>query len=82
MKAKNIIDESNYGKYFVLSNEDLKNLNIEVQNEKDSYYIVNYDNLEILYTKGVQIGDNILYKLSDFNKLNEEKDFVEENIKE
>ena len=60
-KAKNIIDESNYDKYFVLSNEDLKNLNIEVQNEKDSYYIVNYDDNEVYITKGYD-GK---YKLSE-----------------
>lgn len=60
-KAKNIIDESNYDKYFVLSNEDLKNLNIEVQNEKDSYYIVNYNDNEVYITKGYD-GK---YKLSE-----------------
>lgn len=84
LEQQNItIDENS--KYYVLDKENLKEIglgNIELELESDQYYIVNYDNLEILYTKGVQIGDNILYKLSDFNKLNEEKDFVEENIKE
>ena len=75
------IDENS--KYYVLDKENLKEIGLgNIELESDQYYIVNYDNLEILYTKGVQIGDNILYKLSDFNKLNEEKDFVEENIKE
>ena len=75
------IDENS--KYYVLDKENLNAIGLgNIELELDQYYIVNYDNLEILYTKGVQIGDNILYKLSDFNKLNEEKDFVEENIKE
>ena len=82
LEQQNItIDENS--KYYVLDKENLKEIGLgNIELESDQYYIVNYDNLEILYTKGVQIGNNILYKLSDFNKLNEEKDFVEENIKE
>ena len=82
LEQQNItIDENS--KYYVLDKENLKEIGLgNIELESDQYYIVNYDNLEILYTKGVQIGDNILYKLSDFKKLNEEKDFVEENIKE
>lgn len=82
LEQQNItIDENS--KYYVLDKENLKEIGLgSIELESDQYYIVNYDNLEILYTKGVQIGDNILYKLSDFNKLNEEKEFVEENIKE
>ena len=82
LEQQNItIDENS--KYYVLDKENLKEIGLgNIELESDQYYIVNYDNLEILYTKGVQIGDNILYKLSDFNKLNEEKDFVEENVKE
>lgn len=82
LEQQNItIDENS--KYYVLDKENLKEIGLgNIELELDQYYIVNYDNLEILYTKGVQIGDNILYKLSDFNKLNEEKEFVEENIKE
>lgn len=81
LEQQNItIDENS--KYYVLDKENLKEIGLgNIELESDQYYIVNYDNLEILYTKGVQIGDNILYKLSDFNKLNEEKEFVEENIK-
>ena len=82
LEQQNItIDENS--KYYVLDKENLNAIGLgNIELESDQYYIVNYDNLEILYTKGVQIGDNILYKLSDFNKLNEEKEFVEENIKE
>ena len=72
-----------FAKKYILDKENLKEIGLgSIELESDQYYIVNYDNLEILYTKGVQIGDTVLYKLSDFNKLNEEKDFVEENIKE
>lgn len=82
LEQQNItIDENS--KYYVLDKENLKEIGLgSIELESDQYYIVNYDNLEILYTKGVQIGDTVLYKLSDFNKLNEEKEFVEENIKE
>ena len=70
LEQQNItIDENS--KYYVLDKENLKEIGLgNIELESDQYYIVNYDNLEILYTKGVQIGDNILYKLSDFNKLN------------
>ena len=81
LEQQNItIDENS--KYYVLDKENLKEIGLgNIELELDQYYIVNYDNLEILYTKGVQIGDTVLYKLSDFNKLNEEKECVEENIK-
>ena len=82
LEQQNITIDQN-SKYYVLDKENLKEIGLgNIELESDQYYIVNYDNLEILYTKGVQIGDTVLYKLSDFNKLNEEKDFVEENIKE
>ena len=82
LEQQNItIDENS--KYYVLDKENLNAIGLgNIELELDQYYIVNYDNLEILYTKRVQIGDTVLYKLSDFNKLNEEKEFVEENIKE
>ena len=63
LEQQNItIDENS--KYYVLDKENLKEIGLgNIELESDQYYIVNYDNLEILYTKGVQIGDNILYKL-------------------
>jgi hypothetical protein len=55
----------------------LSNINIE----PNEYYIVNYDNMEVLYTKGIKVGDNEYYKLSDFNNLSDEKEIVKEDEK-
>ena len=58
----------------------LKSQNIEIE-ENSKYYIVNYDNMEVLYTKGIKVGDNEYYKLSDFNNLSDEKEIVKEDEK-
>ena len=63
-KALNIIEEGQYEKYYCLNNEDLKQLNIEVENEEGSYYLVNYDDDIIIITKGYE-GK---YKLSEISE--------------
>ena len=63
-KALNIIEESQYEKYYCLNNDNLKQLNIEVQNEEGSYYLVNYDDDVIIITKGYE-GK---YKLSEISE--------------
>lgn len=60
-KSLNIIEESQYEKYYMLSNEDLEKLNIKVWNEEGAYYLVNYDDNEVIITSGVD-GK---YKLSE-----------------
>ena len=59
--SKNIISENEYGEYYVLNNDDLKKLDIDVENEENSYYIVNYTSGEVIITAGVD-GK---YKLSE-----------------
>ena len=63
-KALNIIEESAYEKYYMLTNEDLEKLNIKVWNEGGAYYLVNYDDNEVIITSGI----NGKYKLSDMEK--------------
>ncbi len=63
-KALNIIEESAYEKYYMLTNEDLEKLNIKVWNEEGAYYLVNYDDNEVIITSGI----NGKYKLSDMEK--------------
>lgn len=58
---KKIISEEEYEKYYIFSNEDLQKLELEVVNGKNSFYLVNYDNLEIINTEGL----NGKYKLSE-----------------
>lgn len=59
--SKKIITESEYKDYYVLSDEDLKKLEIDVENEENSYYLVNYKSGEVVITSGID-GK---YKLSE-----------------
>ena len=62
---KNIIDSSKLDKYYALSNDDLKSMELDIQNEKDSYYVVNYEENSVYITKGYNVGDSeeVIYKL-------------------
>lgn len=60
-KELDIIDDETYNEYYVLSDENLEELDLDVKNETDSYYIVNYDTSEVIITKGYE-GK---YKLSE-----------------
>ena len=64
---KNIIPEDKLDKYYVLSNEDLNNMEIDVQNEENSYYIVNYEEDSVYITKGYmnEETNEIVYKLEE-----------------
>lgn len=63
--TKNIIDSTKLDKYYALRNEDLKEMELDIQNEKDSYYIVKYETEEVYITKGYVNEENssTIYKL-------------------
>ena len=63
-KSLGIIPEDQYAKYYCLNNDNLKALNLDIQNEEGSYYLINYDDNEVIITKGYQ-GK---YKLSEIIK--------------
>ena len=62
---KNIIDSSKLDKYYALSNDDLKSMELDIQNEKDSYYVVNYEENTVYITKGYSVvgSEEVIYKL-------------------
>ena len=62
---KNIIDSSKLDKYYALSNEDLSAMELDIKNEEDSYYVVNYEENAVYITKGYNAEDSeeIVYKL-------------------
>ena len=62
---KNIIDLGKLDKYYALSNDDLKSMELDVQNEENSYYVVNYEENSVYITKGYTVGDSeeVIYKL-------------------
>ena len=61
--TKNIIDSTKLDKYYALRNEDLKEMELDIQNEKDSYYIVNYETEEVYITKGYVNEENSSYNI-------------------
>lgn len=60
-KNKGIVEEKDYSNYFVLTNDDLKKMKLDVLNEENSYYLINYKENEVIITS----GHNGKYKLSD-----------------
>ena len=75
---KEILLDEEYDKYYVLSDEDLAEAKLEITNREGNYYLINYENYEVILTGGCKISnDKILYKLSDIEK---ETNKSEENL--
>ena len=57
--------------YYYLSQEDLNNMGISIEVEKDTYYLVkyNFEDTEVVYTKGYEYNNEIYYKLSDLKNI-------------
>ena len=49
------------------------------KNKADSLFIVNYDEMEVIYTKGIKIEGKVKYKLSDIIKTPEKKEWILHN---
>ena len=73
--------EEDYEKYFILSQKDFETMGIagELKNKADSLFIVNYDEMEVIYTKGIKIEGKVKYKLSDIIKTPEKKEWILHN---
>ena len=56
-----IIPKDEYDNYYVLNDENLEALKIDVKNEEESYYLINYKTNEVVITK----GHNGKYKISE-----------------
>jgi len=74
-------EEENFEGYYLLeSKEDYSKLKVKNLNDKKT--IVNYITFEIIYLEGFEINNTIYYKLSDFSKINEKKEIVNETTSE
>ena len=75
------ITEENYDKYFILSMQDFDTMGIsaDMKNKGDSLFIVNYEDGEVIYTKGIKVNGKIKYKLSDIVKKVEKKEWILHN---
>ena len=60
--AKNIISEEEYDKYYVLQDENLAEAGLEITNYDGSYFLIKYNKSD----------DEVLYKLTDINKKDDE----------
>ena len=66
---KNIITEEEYEKYYVLKDEELATAGLAITNYEGAYFIVNYENYEVINTKGCNYSnDKVLYKLTEIDK--------------
>lgn len=69
---KNVLSEEEYEKYYVLKDQDLQEAGLEITNYEDSYYLVNYDEYEIIMTKGFKYNKtDTLYRLSQIKEVTE-----------
>lgn len=80
-RVKNLIDnkvitEEELENYYIIDSQDLKTLNLEDTLDGE-YYIVNYKTYEIIYSKGMELHDEMHYTLT---KLIEHRDMIEKNI--
>ena len=73
-------EETNFSKYYILEKSHLEEIGLNNIELKEGYYIVNYDTDEIIYSKGITKGKEILYKLSELEKLNEEQNIMSNEI--
>lgn len=57
--------------YYYLSQEDLNDMEINIEVKEDTYYLVkyNFEDTEVVYTKGYEYKDKIYYKLSEMKNI-------------
>ncbi len=57
--------------YYYLSQEDLNSMELSIKVEKDTYYLVkyNFEDTEVVYTKGHEYQGKIYYKLSEMKDI-------------
>lgn len=67
-------EEADFSKYYVLEKANLEEMGLNNIQLKEGYYIVNYDTDEIIYAKGIKIGDKIYYKLSELKQETEKEE--------
>lgn len=80
-KSMAIITEDEYDKYYLLDSESLEKMDLkELVNKYDGYFIVNYDDYEVIYTKGYENKNKLwCYKISDLEKT-PEKTIIQTNM--
>lgn len=67
-------EEPDFSKYYVLESSHLEEMGLGSIQLKEGYYLVNYDTDEIIYAKGVKVGDKFYYKLSELKQETEKEE--------
>ena len=67
---KDIIDpNAKKSEYYILTNEDLVQLELQNIQLEDAYYVVDYKTDEVIYTEGItDLQGNVVYKLSEIKE--------------
>ena len=73
-------EEKSFSKYYILEKTHLEEIGLNTIELKEGYYIVNYDTDEIIYSKGIKMRENILYKLSELEKINQDENVISNEI--
>ena len=75
------ISEEDFEKYYILSQNDFETMGIsgEMKNKGDNLFVVNYEEMEVVYTKGIKVDGKIKYKLTDIIKVPEKKEWILHN---
>lgn len=75
------ISEEDFEKYFILCQNDFDAMGIggELKNKGDNLFVVNYDDTEVIYTKGIKVDGKVKYKLTDIIKAPEKKEWILHN---
>ena len=70
---KNVIAVEEYEKYYLLDNASLEQMDLkELVNKYKGYFIVNYDNYDVIYTEGYENENKMwCYRISDLHKMPE-----------
>ena len=84
---KNIIltEDENIEKCYIIDKSDLEEIGLGNIELIEGIYVVNYNNYDIIYSKGIQVGENIYYKLSDLQNIiqkNEKNENITDGIEE
>lgn len=57
-------EDENFDNYYIINSETLNELKLQ-DNLKGEYYIVNYKTYEIIYSKGIEIENEMHYSLTE-----------------
>lgn len=66
-------EDENFDKYYILDRANIEEMGLSNIVLKEGFYVVNYETDEIIYSKGIVLGKETYYKLSQIQKRNEIK---------